>query len=63
MKEFGRNLKRIRKEKGMTQEELQYKSGLALSQIARIETGVVNTTISTVYVLAKALKVEPGELF
>ena len=60
---FAENLKRIRKSKEITQETLAFKSGLSLSQIARIETGKINTSISTVYVLAKALEVRPGELF
>jgi transcriptional regulator with XRE-family HTH domain len=60
---FGRNLQKARKSRGITQEELSYKSGLALSQIARIETGKLNTTISTVAVLLKALGAEANELF
>jgi transcriptional regulator with XRE-family HTH domain len=46
----------------MTQEELALESGLALSQIARIETGRLNTTISTVYRLMNALDVDANEL-
>jgi transcriptional regulator with XRE-family HTH domain len=60
--EFGKNLKRIRGEKDFTQEMLAYESGLSLSQIARIETGERNPTLCTIIVIAKTLKVEPGEL-
>ena len=63
MLQFGKNLKRIRKEVGVTQEELAYKSGLALSQIGRIETGRLNTSICTVYRIAEALNVSAGRLF
>jgi transcriptional regulator with XRE-family HTH domain len=60
--EFGKNLKRIRGEKKFTQEKLAYESGLALSQIARLEVGDRNPTLCTIIVIAKTLKVEPGEL-
>lgn len=60
---FARNLKAARKVRNMTQEDLADKAGLTLSQIARIETGVINTTISTVEALLKALKADSNELF
>ena len=60
---FGKNLKRVRKSKGMTQEDLAHKADLTLSQIARIETGRLNTSISTVMVLMKALDTDANELF
>lgn len=47
----------------MTQEDLADKSGLTLSQIARIETAKVNTTVSTVNVILKALDADANELF
>ncbi|ELR69299.1 hypothetical protein C900_05183 [Fulvivirga imtechensis AK7] len=62
LEKFGTNLKVIRKEKGLTQEELAFRSGLALSQIARIETGRLNSSICTLITIAKALQIEPGEL-
>jgi transcriptional regulator with XRE-family HTH domain len=62
LEQFGANLKDVRKEKGITQEELAFQSGLALSQIARIETGRLNTSICTLVVLARTLEVDPGEL-
>lgn len=47
----------------MSQEDLADKSGLALSQIARIETARLNTTIGTVYAILKALDTDANELF
>jgi transcriptional regulator with XRE-family HTH domain len=61
--EFGKNLRKVRKSKGYTQEELANDIGVEISQISRIERGVINTSISTVNVLAKALKIEVSELF
>lgn len=60
---FAFNLKTIRKQKGYTQESLAEKSGLSESLIARIETGVVNTTICVVRSLSNALEIHPSELF
>jgi transcriptional regulator with XRE-family HTH domain len=60
---FGKNLRDLRKEKGQTQEDLAYNSGLQLTQIGRIERGEINTTISTVLVLANALNVSSKDLF
>lgn len=60
---FALNLKIIRKQKGYTQESLAEKSGISESLIARIETGVVNTTIGVVNTLANALEIHPSELF
>lgn len=62
MEKLGSNLKKIRVEKGLTQEELSYKSELDLSQISRIERGIVNTSISVLSKIAKALEIEIKEL-
>lgn len=60
---LAKNLKRVRKARGLTQEDLAYKSGLTLSQIARIETGRLNTSVSTVFAILQALDAEANELF
>lgn len=60
---FGKHIGFLRKQKGLTQEELANDADIPLSQIGRIERGEVNTTISTVYVLAKALNVNIASLF
>lgn len=63
MKKFGLNLRAIRKAKGFSQEQLAGDTGFELSQIGRIERGEINTSISHVASIAKALKVKPEELF
>ncbi|GGD60701.1 transcriptional regulator [Emticicia aquatilis] len=60
---FGLNLKRLREQQGLSQEELYYRANLSKNQIGNIERGEVNTTISTVYVIAKALQIDVKELF
>lgn len=43
--------------------ELAFEADIEYSQIAKIERGVSNTTISTVHLLAQALEIKPIELF
>ncbi|WP_298238404.1 helix-turn-helix transcriptional regulator [uncultured Algibacter sp.] len=63
IKSFGKNLSALRKKAELTQEDLANDADIPLSQVGRIERGEVNTTISTVYVLAKALDIKVTELF
>ncbi|MEM6966503.1 MAG: helix-turn-helix transcriptional regulator [Bacteroidota bacterium] len=60
---FGSKLRKVRKEKGFTQEDLAYRADLELSQISRIERGVINTSISQLFFIAEALEISPKELF
>ena len=62
-KSFGENLRKVRMKKGLTMMELAFEADIEYSQIAKIERGVSNTTISTVHVIAKALEIKPIELF
>jgi len=62
-KAFGENLRRIRIKKGLTMMELAFEADIEYSQIAKIERGISNTTISTVYILALALEIKPIDLF
>ncbi|MEK7333532.1 MAG: helix-turn-helix transcriptional regulator, partial [Nitrospirota bacterium] len=59
---FGKNLSRFRKEKGLTQEELVKKSGVAISQIRRYEADNSSPTLDVVTRLAKSLGVSIDEL-
>jgi len=63
IKKFGLKLKEIRKAKGFSQELLAGETGFEVSQIGRIERGEINTSISHVAALAKALKIKTEELF
>lgn len=60
---FGYNLQKIRVSKGISQEVLAVKANIAYSSINKIENGQINTTIGTVFALAKALNIDPKELF
>jgi len=59
---FGKNMARFRKEKGLTQEDLVKRSGVAVSQIRRYEADKSSPTLDVVTRLAKALGVSIDEL-
>ena len=60
---FGQNLKRLRKEKGFTQEELANELDIEISQISRIERGVINTKASNIKSIADCLQINVNQLF
>ncbi|WP_293903190.1 helix-turn-helix transcriptional regulator [Sporocytophaga sp.] len=60
---FGKHLRAIRKRKNMTLETLAALSEIEYSQVSRIERGVINTSLSNVFVLAEALEVTYKDLF
>ena len=53
----GRNVKRIRQQKGLTQEQLAELSGFSQQYISSLEQGRRNPTIVTLYELATSLGV------
>ena len=63
MKIFGKNVLRVRLLRGMTQEQLAEDAKISQVQVARIESGKLNTSISTLYAIASALKVSECEFF
>lgn len=63
IKALGLKIKKVRKSKNLSQEELANLCDLALSQISRIETGAINTGVSHVFLIAKTLGIHPKELF
>jgi len=54
---FGQKVKAIRKENGLSQEELATKSGLHRTYISDIERGDRNVSLKNVEKLAKALRI------
>ena len=61
--EFGKNLRKIRLSKGISMQNLAYTINVEYSQISRIELGKINTSISTVFEIAKALDVPIHKFF
>ncbi len=60
---FGKKLKQVRKEKNISQAQLAFEADVQISQISRIERGLINTTIANAHLLAKILDVPTKSLF
>lgn len=58
----GRNLARIRRAQGLTQEQLEQRSGFSQQYLSGLEQGRRNPTVVTLYELAQALGVSPLDL-
>lgn len=58
----GRNFARLRQEKGLTQEDVEARSGFSQQYISGLERGRRNPTVITLYELAQALEVSHVEL-
>ncbi len=58
----GRNIRRRRRELGLSQEQLAFETDLHRTYISGVERGVRNPTVLIVDRLANALKVKPYEL-
>lgn len=59
---FGLNLQRLRRERGLSQEQLAHLSGSPRAYLSGAEAGRRNATLETVEALARALDVDPSEL-
>ena len=58
----GRNFARLRRAKGLTQEDIEVRSGFSQQYLSGLERGKRNPTIVTLYELAQALGVSHIEL-
>ena len=63
LKELGRNIKNIREEKGMTQQELASLCDFETSNMSRIEAGRSNFTVGTLNKIATSLGIKIKDLF
>jgi transcriptional regulator with XRE-family HTH domain len=59
---FGRVLRSLRKERGLSQEGLALEADLQRNYVSLIERGINQPTITTIFKLALALKVRPSEM-
>lgn len=62
-KELGRNIRKRRKELGLTQEELAEKLGIGHQSLSRIEQGVMAPKMDRLPLIAKSLKCTVADLF
>ena len=56
---LGENVRRLRKERGLSQEELAFRAGMKRSYLSDLERGTRNPTVRAMGRLAAALAVEP----
>ncbi|MBB5637272.1 transcriptional regulator with XRE-family HTH domain [Pedobacter cryoconitis] len=59
---FGQVLKKLREERGISQENLGHNSGLDRTYISLLERGLRVPTIVTLFKLAKVLDKKPSEI-
>lgn len=62
-RKFGQRVRFLRKERGMTQEQLNFEIDADNSYIANIENAHRDIPLSRVYKIAKALNISLSELF
>lgn len=58
----GANIRRLRKEKGLTQEQLAHEAGMAMRYVAGVERAEENPSLRFLVKIAQALGVEPARL-
>lgn len=58
----GKNFARLRREQGLTQEDLEARSGFSQQYLSGLERGQRNPTIITLYELSQALGVSHVDL-
>lgn len=59
---FGEELRKIREEKGLSQEQLGFDSDYHRTYISQLERGEKNTSLKAVFKISQALGVLPSEL-
>ena len=59
---FGIALRRLRRDRGLSQERLGLESGYHRTYIGLLERGMKSPSLQTIFNLAKTLKIEPSEL-
>jgi transcriptional regulator with XRE-family HTH domain len=60
---FGRRLRELRRERGLSQEQLADVAGLHRNYIGNIERGEQGIGLDNIMLLARTLKVKPAILF
>lgn len=63
IKKVGKQLKVIRKKKGLTQLEVGRRAGLEESAVQRIEAGRINSTLKSLLKIVNVLDIEFSTLF
>ncbi|WP_091315263.1 helix-turn-helix domain-containing protein [Flavobacterium terrigena] len=60
---FGKKIREVRIKAKLSQEMLANDANIPINQVGRIERAEINTSINTIYKLAKALGIDVKDLF
>lgn len=63
IKALGKRIQKLRKDAGISQEELSNISEVSLAQITRIERGTINSTVSTIFAISKGLGMKASKVY
>jgi transcriptional regulator with XRE-family HTH domain len=58
---FATNLRRIRHDRGISQEDLAYEAGIDRAHVSKIERGLTYVGLEIIGKFAEVLKVDPAE--
>lgn len=61
LKKIGERLQELRLQKNLTQKELAFMVDVEISQITRIERGIINTSVLSLMRITDALEISIGE--
>ena len=61
--EFGRQIRRLRRSRRLTQEETAHRAGIHVTYLSGVERGVRNPSLKNIRAIARALGARVGELF
>ncbi|SLM43305.1 BamHI control element (fragment) [Nitrospira sp. ND1] len=59
---FGYNVREIRRQAGLSQEELGYRAKLHRTYISSVERGKRNVSLENIFAIAAALEISPRDL-
>ena len=62
-KKLGQTIKKLRTEKGFTQESLAGEAQINVSYLAKIENGYINVSLRYLIKISKALQLKVADLF
>lgn len=62
-KQLGLTIKKLRTEKGFTQESLAGEAQINVSYLAKIENGYINVSLRYLIMISKALRIKVADLF
>ena len=63
LKQLGKRIVHLRKERNLSQADLCYEIDIDVSTLSRLERGVLNVTFNTLYKIAKKFNLEIKDLF